>query len=54
MKKQITKKVIPISIDKKLANLIDKLMTNKSKYIEYLIYADMNKNSAEGIENIFI
>jgi hypothetical protein len=54
MKKEKTKKGMPISIDRKLADLIEKNITNKSKYIEYLIYQDMKKNNLDGIENIFI
>jgi hypothetical protein len=54
MKKEKTKKAMPISIDRKLAELIDKNMANRSKYIEYLIYQDMKKNNLDGIENIFI
>lgn len=45
---------MPISIDKKLADLIDKNITNKSKYVEYLIFQDMKNNNLDGIENIFI
>lgn len=54
MKRQKTKKPMPISIDRKLADLIEKLIDNKSRYIEYLIYLDMKRNNIEGIENIFI
>ena len=54
MKREKTKVTIPASIDKKLADLMDKLITNRSKYIEYLIFQDMAKNEIEGIENIFI
>ena len=54
IKKQITKVVIPISIDKKLAELITNNISNKSRYVEYLIFQDMAKNSVEGIENIII
>lgn len=54
MKREKTKKAMPLSIDRKLADLIEKNITNKSKYIEYLIYQDMKKNNLDGIENIFI
>ncbi len=54
MKKEKSKKMMPLSIDRKLADLMDKLITNRSKYIEYLIFQDMAKNEIEGIENIFI
>jgi hypothetical protein len=35
---------ISISIDKKLNSYIDELISNKSKYLEYLIYEDLIKN----------
>ena len=54
IQKKITKTVIPISIDKKLAELIANTISNKSKYIEWLIYQDMKKNDVEGIKDIFI
>lgn len=49
-----TKKPIPLSIDKKLSILIEKMITNRSKYIEWLIYQDMIKNNANGIDKIII
>ncbi len=54
MKREKTKIMIATSIDRKLSDLIDKLITNRSKYIEYLIYSDMMNNQADGIKNIFI
>lgn len=42
---RITKKNISISIDKKIDDILNKEFSNKSKYIEYLIYQDMKKNS---------
>ena len=53
MKKR-SKVVISVSIDKKLSNLIKENMSNKSKYIEWLIYQDMRKNNANGIEKVII
>lgn len=52
--KKITKVVIPISIDKKLASLIADNIGNKSKYIEWLIYQDLINNKVPGTENLFI
>ena len=49
-----TKKALAISIDRELSNLIDEIITNKSKYIEWLVYQDMKKNNVEGIEKILI
>lgn len=49
-----TKEMMSISIDKKLTELIKENITNKSKYIEWLIYQDMMKNNVEGIEKILI
>ena len=54
MKKKITKKVMPVSVDKNLAKLMDENITNRSKYIEYLIYKDFMKNNVEGIKNILL
>jgi metal-responsive CopG/Arc/MetJ family transcriptional regulator len=44
MKKK-SKVVISVSIDKQLSNLIKENMSNKSKYIEWLIYQDLKKYS---------
>ena len=49
-----TKKTLAISVDRQLSNLIDEIISNKSKYIEWLIYEDMKKNNVEGIEKIII
>ena len=46
MKKQKEKVNISVSIDKKLNGYIDELISNKSKYLEYLIYQDLLKNEA--------
>lgn len=53
--KNITKKKITITIDSNLSNVIDEEITNKSKYIEWLIYQDMKqKSSNEKIKKIII
>ena len=44
MKKQKEKVNISISIDKKLNVYIDELISNKSKYLEWLVYQDLLKN----------
>ncbi len=49
-----TKEMMSISIDKKLTQLIKENITNKSKYIEWLIYQDMKKNNADSIDKIII
>lgn len=49
-----TKVVLSVSIDKQLSELIKENMSNKSKYVEWLIYQDMKKNSVDGIEKIII
>lgn len=54
MKKEKSKKMMPLSIDKKLADLMEKNISNKSKYVEYLIYQDMKKFYEEETKNIFI
>ena len=53
MKKK-TKVVIPVSLNKELSNLIKEEITNRSKYIEWLIYQDMKKNNVDGVEKIII
>lgn len=49
-----TKKTIPISIDRDLSDIIYRTIVNRSRYIEYLIYQDLNINNVEGIEKIII
>jgi hypothetical protein len=41
----ITKVRISLAVDKKLNDILDEEFTNKSKYIEWLIYQDLMKNS---------
>lgn len=53
MKKK-TKVVIPVSLNKELSNLVKENITNRSKYIEWLIYQDMKKNNVEGVEKIIL
>jgi hypothetical protein len=43
--KIITKKKISISIDKQIDDILNTEFSNKSKYIEYLIYQDLKKYS---------
>lgn len=55
MKKQITKTSITITIDSNLSNVMNEEITNKSKYIEWLIYQDMKqKSSNDKIKKIII
>lgn len=50
-----SKKQLCISLDRKLFDLIEKKFNNRSKYIEWLIYQDMIKNSNdEKIKKILI
>lgn len=49
-----TKSVISISIDRELSKLISENITNKSKYIEWLIYKDMKDNNVNAIEKVII
>lgn len=47
--------VISITVDRNIHELIVKKFANKSKYIEWLIYQDLLKNSTnEKIKNILI
>jgi metal-responsive CopG/Arc/MetJ family transcriptional regulator len=53
--KKINKNRISISIDKQLDDILNEEFNNKSKYIEWLIYQDMLKNSKnEKIKNLLI
>jgi hypothetical protein len=45
MRKNKSKKRMSISIDKQLDDILNVEFNNKSKYIEYLIYQDLLKNS---------
>ena len=47
------KKIRTISIDRKLDNYMDEKITNKSKYIEWLIYQDL-KETDEKIKKIIL
>lgn len=53
MKKK-TKVIIPISLNKDLSNIVKEDITNRSKYIEWLIYQDMKSNDVDGIEKIIL
>lgn len=44
MKKKKEKINISVTIDKKLDEYMEELISNKSKYIEWLIYQDLSKN----------
>ena len=48
-----TKKITTIGINKKLYGILDQNITNKSKYIEWLIYSDLMKNNKD-VKNIII
>lgn len=53
--KQITKKGISITLDSTLIEIMDEDISNKSKYIEWLIYQDMIlKSKNEKIKKIII
>jgi len=53
--KKINKNRISISIDKQLDDILNDEFSNKSKYIEWLIYQDMLKNSKnEKIKKLLI
>lgn len=49
-----SKVVLSVSIDKEIFKLIKENMSNKSKYIEWLIYQDMKSNNVDGIDKIII
>ena len=55
MKKAITKTNLTITIDRNLKEIIEEEITNRSKYIEYLIYQDLKqKSNNERIKKIII
>lgn len=55
MTKKKTKIVLSISMDKILYDVMNTKITNNSKYIEWLIYQDIKKNSNdEDVEKIII
>jgi len=47
------KVVVSLSIEKKLNDYMDELFDNKSKYIEWLIYQDLD-NSGVDVKKIII
>jgi hypothetical protein len=53
MKKK-SKVVLSVSIDRQLSDLMKENISNKSKYIEWLIYQDMVNNRVNGVEKIII
>jgi len=48
-----TKIITTIGINKKLYDIVEQSITNKSKYIEWLIYNDLIKNNKD-VKNIII
>lgn len=53
MKKKITKTKISLSINPELHKKLEHV-SNKSKYIEWLIYQDLLKTNIEGIDEVMI
>ncbi len=51
--RKIEKITISISVDKKLDGYMEELMSNKSKYIEDLVYQDMLKKDRK-VEKIIV
>jgi len=55
MKRKKTKTIISVSVDMNLNSIIDEKITNKSKYIEWLIYQDIkNFMNDDRIKKIII
>lgn len=52
--KKVTKKTIALSLDRNLSDILEKTITNKSKYIEWLIYQDLKKKEVPGTEKIIV
>lgn len=53
MKKKKEKVNISVSIDRKLDEYMDELFSNKSKYIEWLIFQNLKDNNVD-LEKIII
>ena len=49
-----TKKLICISLDRVLFDIIEEKITNRSKYIEWLIYQDLKKKGIKEVEDIIV
>jgi hypothetical protein len=55
MKKIKTKKNFTVSLNRKMYNIIEEKFSNKSKYVEWLVYQDLLKNCDDGeIKNIIL
>ena len=54
MDKKKTKINRTVSIDRKLDNLMNEKISNKSKYIEWLIYQDLKNSDDERITKIIL
>lgn len=52
--KSKSKVVLSVSVDRVLSELIKESISNRSKYVEWLIYQDMLTSGVEGIEKILI
>jgi len=53
--KKVTKTNLTITVDRNLKEIIEEEITNRSKYIEYLIYQDLKqKSNNERIKKIII
>ena len=52
MIREKTKKNFTVSMNRKIFNIVDEKFTNKSKYIEWLIYQDLLKNDLDNIEKL--
>jgi hypothetical protein len=47
MKRKKTKTIISISVDRNMNVFINENITNKSKYVEWLIYQDLKNSMSE-------
>lgn len=55
MKRERTKLPITVSLTKNMYSIVDKKFKNKSKYIEWLVYQELLKNSDnDELKNILI
>ena len=55
MRNQVTKTDVTITLDRNLNEILNEEFSNKSRYIEWLIYQDMKQNSKnEKIKKIII
>lgn len=56
MEKKKSKIKQSVSVDRNLDNIMNEILTNKSKYIEWLIYQDLKKSrpNDDRLKNLYL